>query len=245
MIARIAILLVLSSLGGSAWAKPTKKLSGAEEKQFSKLVETAKANYKVQEYEAALTSYKEAYVISQEPILLFNIGQCYRQLGLYDEAEKSLQRFLNDDPKTTLRPSVEELLREITAAKEAAAKEAAAKEAVKPPPVGEPEPSKVGRVLYFGAAGAGAASLGLGIFGALRIRAGNEAQQGDLFLANEEAADLFQRGQRLGLVADIALGVAVVSGAAGLVLSRKAKKGGAQAVAPTVAPGGAGVVVRF
>jgi hypothetical protein len=43
-------------------------------------------------------------------VLLFNIGQCYRQLGKLEEAKRSYQTFITEDPKTPYRKEVEKII---------------------------------------------------------------------------------------------------------------------------------------
>src|SRR5262249_44458780 len=71
---------------------------------------------------------------SQAPELLFNIGQCYRNLGRYEEATKSYQAFLRVTPNAPNRAKVEALIAEMEAAREKQPKEAS------PAPGAPPEP---------------------------------------------------------------------------------------------------------
>jgi tetratricopeptide (TPR) repeat protein len=72
----------------------------------------AEALYRVQEYDKAFLYYKQSYLLSQQPALLFNMGQCQRQLGRHEEALKSYKSFVRDDPDNKLRPQVEKLILE-------------------------------------------------------------------------------------------------------------------------------------
>jgi tetratricopeptide (TPR) repeat protein len=71
----------------------------------------AEVQYEIQSYQKALELYKEAYVLSEAPEILFNMGQCYRLLGQTEEARRAYNTFLRnlsaDDP---LRKDVERLL---------------------------------------------------------------------------------------------------------------------------------------
>ena len=59
--------------------------------------------YKAKEYEEARLKYQEAFDLSGEPELLFDIGQCYRRLGQNDKAREQYNAFL------ALKPSEEDV----------------------------------------------------------------------------------------------------------------------------------------
>lgn len=75
----------------------------------------AESAYKLQKFEEALNGFQEAYELISEPLLLFNIAQCYRQLGRLGEAKKAYQTFLRDAPKSSLRANAEERIKELDA----------------------------------------------------------------------------------------------------------------------------------
>jgi tetratricopeptide (TPR) repeat protein len=227
-------------------AAPAKKLSKADEKRYAMLIDTAKSNYKVQEYDSALESYKEAYVLYPEPALLFNIGQCYRQMGQLDEAEKSFQRYLTDDPTGGLREQAEALLVEIEKARKEAAAKLPPPEEVKPEEAAPQEgPQNPARPFYFAAAGAAALSVTFGTLGLIEVRVGNKVQEEDVFDADAASQEFFQRSRTFAIVADISGGLAIASGVAGFIIGRKAKPEKQARVLPTATPKGAGVLFRF
>jgi tetratricopeptide (TPR) repeat protein len=59
------------------------------------------------DYTAAVSAFKEAYVLAPSPGLLFNIAQAYRLGGNCDEAAWMYRRFLDTDPKGTHRQLAE------------------------------------------------------------------------------------------------------------------------------------------
>jgi hypothetical protein len=85
------------------------------QERAAKLYEEAKAHYNLQEYETALNGFKEAYLLSKEAGLLFNIGQCYRQMGKDQEAIRSFKAYLNEDPESPQRVQIEQWLKEMGA----------------------------------------------------------------------------------------------------------------------------------
>lgn len=81
--------------------------------QAAAIYEEATLYYNTQEYQKALEKFKEAYYLSSEPELLFNIAQCYRLLGRTEDALKTYQNFLRDAPKSSLRANAEERVAEL------------------------------------------------------------------------------------------------------------------------------------
>src|ERR1039457_5384560 len=74
--------------------------------------ETATRIYDLREYAKALDEYKAAYLAKPDPAFLFNVGQCYRRLGKFDQALDFYREYLKkappDDPN---RPNVEARIR--------------------------------------------------------------------------------------------------------------------------------------
>ena len=54
-------------------------------------------------FDEALEQYQKAFDAKPIPDLLFNIGQCYRNLGDYDAAIFSFRKFLTLDPRPKKR----------------------------------------------------------------------------------------------------------------------------------------------
>jgi tetratricopeptide (TPR) repeat protein len=77
------------------------------------LYEEAERYYKLAEFDAALKLYRESYLASGEPELLFNIGQCNRQLKNYEDALKNYKAYLRDVPSSPSRPEVEKLIKDV------------------------------------------------------------------------------------------------------------------------------------
>jgi len=65
-------------------------------------------------YEEAVEHFSEAYVLSQDPILLFNLGQAYRLAGKPDKAVSSYSSFLRAaGPVKKYRPQFDRAAEEI------------------------------------------------------------------------------------------------------------------------------------
>lgn len=64
-------------------------------------------------YDEALEEYQTAYDAKPLPAFLYNIGQCYRNLGDLDQAIFSFKRYLKLDPEAENRESVERLIEDL------------------------------------------------------------------------------------------------------------------------------------
>ncbi len=64
-------------------------------------------------FDAALDEYQKAFDAKPLPGFLFNIGQCYRNLGDYDQAIFSFKKFLKLDPDTPKKDAVDKLIEEL------------------------------------------------------------------------------------------------------------------------------------
>ena len=72
-------------------------------------------HYNLGHFEEALAAYSEAYELYSAPQLLFNIGQCHRELGHHERVVFFFERFLEELPQAPNRAVVEELLVEARA----------------------------------------------------------------------------------------------------------------------------------
>ena len=83
----------------------------------------------------AFTAFEMAYRLRHDPVFLFNIAQCQRQLHRYPDAERSYRAYLREDsdlPDST-REQAQKLIREMERAQE--------EERSKQPPTGVQAPS--------------------------------------------------------------------------------------------------------
>jgi tetratricopeptide (TPR) repeat protein len=62
------------------------------------LAEKGRRHHQAGDYSAAVSAFKEAYVLAPSPGLLFNIAQAYRLAGSCDEAAWMYRRFLDTNP---------------------------------------------------------------------------------------------------------------------------------------------------
>jgi len=113
--ARSWTLLATSLLWCSlALAEPTATDREAAKGHFA----AAQQHYKVGRFEEALAEYTRAYERAPLPDILFNIGQCHRNLKNYDRAIFFFESYLRDTTDATQRPRVEKLIAELEKARQ-------------------------------------------------------------------------------------------------------------------------------
>jgi tetratricopeptide (TPR) repeat protein len=69
-------------------------------------------------FDEALDEYQQAYEAKEIPAILFNIGQCYRNLGDYEAAIFSFKKYLKLEPDADNRDQVEDYITELEAEEE-------------------------------------------------------------------------------------------------------------------------------
>lgn len=75
--------------------------------------DAGKKFYDVGEYQAALRHFKAAHLARPDPVFLYNIAQCHRQLGHVEEAVKAYRRYLSASPAATNRREVEQRITDL------------------------------------------------------------------------------------------------------------------------------------
>jgi tetratricopeptide (TPR) repeat protein len=87
--------------------------------------------YRVREFEKAIEEYKAGALREDAAIFHYNLGQCYRQLGKYEDAQWHYQRFLDraSPLPAKYKAAVETFMREMKAELE---KQAAKREPIEP-----------------------------------------------------------------------------------------------------------------
>jgi len=74
--------------------------------------------YALTKFGEALDEYQQAFDARPIPDFLFNIGQCYRNLGDYDSAIFSYRKYLTLAPDASNRAQVEQLIDDLQARKD-------------------------------------------------------------------------------------------------------------------------------
>jgi tetratricopeptide (TPR) repeat protein len=133
----LVLQLLMMILSGTALAQP-------EESRWTALVDRGNARYRSRHFQEALEAYQAALELRSQPILLFNVGQCYRQLGRYREALIFYQRYLVLAPSAANRATVERFIFELRAALPRAERDAVPPTTTPPPTSLGPPPAQAG-----------------------------------------------------------------------------------------------------
>jgi tetratricopeptide (TPR) repeat protein len=105
-----AILALAIALGaGSASAAKEPRADRPGRVFFAR----GEANFNRGNFEQARADYQAAYEAEPLPAFLFNIAQCYRNLGDYERAQFFYQRYTMLDPHSPNRPAAERLIAEM------------------------------------------------------------------------------------------------------------------------------------
>jgi len=104
-IAPLVMLLVASLCASPGFAAGKRARA---KRQFAK----AEKYYKVGQFEKAVEHYTRAYELAPLAPLLFNLGQCYKQLGNCERAVFYYETFLRESPDASNAPLASELLSE-------------------------------------------------------------------------------------------------------------------------------------
>jgi len=104
----VRVLMLLAALAaiqaGGAGAR------AAQPEPARALFEQAEVKFNLGNFEQAAADYQAAYELDHRPALLFNVGQCYRNLGDYERARFFYLRYLTLDPRTPNRRETERLV---------------------------------------------------------------------------------------------------------------------------------------
>lgn len=233
------VVLLFSSLATTAHADPLAKPTNVVAREY---LTAGNRFYRLREFEKAIEEYKAGAVREDAPVFYYNLGQCYRQLGRYDDAIWHYERFLERGKATG---EVEASVRDFIARM----KDELEKKAMKQPPV-EPAPPSPAvmspspgpalpvrpqaegptgmsprRKLAIGLGASGMAAIGLGVGIGVRAR-GFEADADELCpimicTSAVEANALIDRGKTNAMYANLSLaaGAAATIGAVVLWLT--------------------------
>lgn len=180
----VVVSLAVALCAGSALGQEDEATVRAKE-----LFKKAEVHFSLGEFEKALRLYKEAYKTKPLPELLFNIGQCHRNMDQCERALFFFRQFLVRFPDAPNRKDVEQLIRICEAEEKSKQSQTQpeAKPASQPAPpekVGEEPPPAKGKraklhpVWFWSGAGLAAALLATGtVTGVLALRQSSEYKE--------------------------------------------------------------------
>jgi tetratricopeptide (TPR) repeat protein len=107
----VTLALLLSQLPlvpvARAQEVPRPQLSEAQKQKTKEHYEKATRLYNVGKYQDAIVEYEAAYLVSADPVMLFNIAQCHRLNNQPDEAARFYKNYLRNAPGAPNRDDVE------------------------------------------------------------------------------------------------------------------------------------------
>jgi tetratricopeptide (TPR) repeat protein len=110
-VTRVAAVLVVFAV--LAAGSPVAANGSADAHPGRVLFEQAEAKFNLGRFEEALVDYQGAYQVEPLPAFLFNVGQCYRNLGHYERAQFFFRRYIALDPRSPNRSTAERLIAEM------------------------------------------------------------------------------------------------------------------------------------
>jgi tetratricopeptide (TPR) repeat protein len=196
--------------------------------------ESGAAYLKQSDNENALREFQAAYALSKRPALLLNIANVYERMGKPKEAVDALTKYLEEDPKTPDRTTVETRIQnlkkraETQAPPPAASSSAPVAAASVPPPAPTFAPPAVERPLpapnrtpaYVALGIGGAFAIGAAVTGALAM-----GKYGDAKVSCKPQCDdqTVSSIKTMAIASDVLTGLAVVGLGVGAVLYVTAK----------------------
>jgi len=233
---RMLMLAAVTALWASpAWAD--KEAARAHYKEGQKLYDLGK-------FSDAAVQFEKGYELHSDPVFLFNLGQCYRQLGNTERALFFYRGFLRNKPDTPNRPQVEQLIADLEKAQETTTQppveamppdeqepaqptERPTESAPQPVAATETEaeismpaapPSDTQKWLAWGTVGVGVALITVGaVFGMQAKSAQDDAESGTLDnpLTLDEYNDAKDRGESKAMMANVFIGLGAAAAVGG------------------------------
>jgi tetratricopeptide (TPR) repeat protein len=108
--ARLVLVLIVVVGGGGPVATAA---AGGPERPGRARFEMAETKFNLGRFEEAAVDYQAAYEAEPLPAFLFNIGQCYRNVGDHERAQFYFRRYVELDPRSPNRPDAERLIAEM------------------------------------------------------------------------------------------------------------------------------------
>jgi tetratricopeptide (TPR) repeat protein len=98
----VLAVLLLFPLAGVVHA------AGDDSNAAKRLFVSGSKHFDLGEYDQALTDFKEAYRLREDPVFLYNIAQCHRLLKHHEDALRAYKTYLRRAPDSPVRGEVEQ-----------------------------------------------------------------------------------------------------------------------------------------
>jgi len=95
----VTVFTVVHATAAVAQPAAPKKLTEKDKAEARALYDEGLRHYNVAEYADAVTAFKEAYLLSGDPKLLFNVAQSYRLSGDCEQALRFYKNFKRESPQ--------------------------------------------------------------------------------------------------------------------------------------------------
>ena len=130
-LASVVVICFTLGFSTSAWSQGSDRprLTPEQKQKVTERYEKALRLYHVGKYDEALAEFQAAYLISADPVMLYNIGQCHRLADRPEEAARFYRNYLRVAPEAPNRVAVE---KQIAAMEKLAAEQAPAKAGTDP-----------------------------------------------------------------------------------------------------------------
>jgi tetratricopeptide (TPR) repeat protein len=109
----LVVLLVPLELRGPAVLALSVARAESPDSQAKELVREGNRFYKQRDFEQALKRYEQAFGLRPSPLIVYNMGQCLRELGQLGQAVVQFRIFLTMAPDAPNRAQVQELIAEL------------------------------------------------------------------------------------------------------------------------------------
>ncbi|HVR63176.1 MAG TPA: tetratricopeptide repeat protein [Polyangia bacterium] len=103
-------MALVVSVAAAVAALPDRARAGDDDQAARAFFVRAEASFRAGRFGDALKDYQSAYQRKPLPGFLFDIGQCYRRVGLYQQARVFYRRFIKQNPPPAQRRVAQELI---------------------------------------------------------------------------------------------------------------------------------------
>jgi tetratricopeptide (TPR) repeat protein len=249
----VSVMLALLLTGAGARAEEPIAPESSSDEYARELYLRGESAYQEGNYEQAISALTRAYELSPRPALLYDLANAFERLGRYEEAASMLERYAADAPEQQREPVRKRIASLQSRAAERRRMESASARLTRssresPTPdsqsvrVSKTAPAPARSPLGFIVAGAGIASIGLGVvFGISARNARGDARElcmpgGESVLCPTRTRTLLVQASHNALAANIAWGAGAAAVGAGLYLLLGADANDAQASTLRVTP---------